>query len=361
MIDYEKVKKSLLKELYTLNPEILSKFSVVTMFEFIMDHTLVIPDINAFVNDMKRIIKQGGGELPLPRQSLHRGGGGANVASGLGKLGLSTYFIGRTNILGKSLLDFFFNEHNVNIDYVKIDGNLGLTLALEVGDEKTNIMVGDLDSYSELNFTHLTPEDLELISKCNLVGIFNWTLNKTGTELAEGIFSYIKKFKTLTYLDTGDPNFRTGDIKKLHEKVISSPYLDIFSVNENELNSYCNFISDSKRVAKTIDKALLLKKSIHAKLDLHASSFAASFIDDKAYFAPVFKIKPLKKTGAGDSWNTGNILGYFLKLEPEQRLMLSNGLACCYISSYSSAHPDLNKLCEFIASTPFEEMDYKNA
>ena len=146
----------------------------------------------------------------------------------------------------------------------------------------------------------------------------------------------------------------------MYEKVITSSYLDIFSLNENELNTYYNFVNDSKKFTKIATKALILKENIKANLDLHTSNFAASFIDYKSYFAPVFKVKPLKKTGAGDSWNAGNILGYFLNLEPEQRLMLANALAWCYISSYSSAYPDLDELRKFIVNTPLEEADLKD-
>jgi sugar/nucleoside kinase (ribokinase family) len=57
---------------------------------------------------------------------------------------------------------------------------------------------------------------------------------------------------------------------------------------------------------------------------------------------------PRRTTGAGDTWNGGNILGILLGLSPEQRLLLANAVAGSFIESREALRPTLSDTVSFI-------------
>jgi sugar/nucleoside kinase (ribokinase family) len=357
MINPDDIKRSLLEKITPLKPTDLSQLKVLSMSDFIIDHTLYIDDFGGFLDRVQKIIDQGGGDLPIVKQSMQRGGCGAIAASGMNKLGMSTSFIGRTSPFGMSLLVSLLGEDNVNIRNSKTDGNLGLMTILEIGSDKKNVMIGDPESLSPLKYSDFSLSDIALLKSCNLVGIFNWALNTSGTDLARGVFRCAKGAGVTTYLDTGDPSSREGEIEELFDEVLSSEDLDILSVNENELNYYYKVVSKENDDIGIMEKAALLKKHIAARLDVHMAPFSASFFDDAHYIMPTYRVAPQRTTGAGDSWNAGNILGHLLNLPPEERLQLGNAVACYYISLDLPSHPSIQEVADYIAHTPFRELE----
>ena len=65
---------------------------------------------------------------------------------------------------------------------------------------------------------------------------------------------------------------------------------------------------------------------------------------------PTFNVEPIRLTGAGDAWNSGDILAELLHLPDAQRLMLANAVAAYYISHPAGAHASREKLAEFLQS-----------
>lgn len=131
--------------------------------------------------------------------------------------------------------------------------------------------------------------------------------------------------------------------------------LDILSVNENEAFQYAGHFD--KRVGRLKGKlnhyevakecARILVKNLTARVDLHTAAFSGSFTGGNEVIVPSLPVKVLWSTGAGDSWNAGNIYGDALKLPDSCRLMLANSVASYYISSQKAEHPTLPKLIEF--------------
>ena len=356
MIEYNEIRQNLLEKIETLSRTDLNNFKVLSMSDFILDHTLFIDDLDLFFKEIKKVYKRGGGELLAIKQTIQSGGCSANTAICLGSLGLDTYFIGRTNHLGKRLLEYFLSEKNVNIKNLKIDGTLGLTTIFEIGEKRINIMVGDQDSWAPLSYIDLNSEDKKLLGSCELVGIFGWAMNKTGTDLANNAFNYVKKMGTLTYFDTGDPSCRLKEIEDLFNLVITNNNLDILSINENELNHYSNFITNKANSLNIYEKSILLEKNISARLDIHTSSYSISVDNGEVCVMPSFKVSVERTTGAGDMFNCGNILGYLLKLKPLERLMLANGTACFLISSNILLYPNIGDIYNFISTKPLKTL-----
>lgn len=356
MIEYKEIKKNLLEKIETLSRTSLNNFKVLLMSDYILDHILYIDDLDLFFEKIKRVHSQGGGDFPAIKQTIQSGGCSANTAICFGGLGVDTYFIGRTNHLGKKLLEFFIGEKNINIKNLKTDGTLGLMTIFEIGKKRINIMVGDPDSLAPLRYKDLNSEDKKLLHSCDLVGIFGWAMNKKGTDLAKNVFNYAKKTDTLTYFDTADPSSRLEEIKDLFNLVITNDNLDILSINENELSYYSNFITDKASSLNIYEKGILVEKYISAKLDIHTSSYSFSVDNGEACVIPSFKVGIKRTTGAGDMFNCGNILGYLLKLEPPERLMLANATACFYISSDIPLYPNIENIYNFISNKPLKPL-----
>jgi ketohexokinase len=158
-----------------------------------------------------------------------------------------------------------------------------------------------------------------------------------------------------TYLDSGDPTPNMANIPKLLKKVIKTRLLDILSVNENEAFQYASQLDrsiaqlrrkvDHNEVAK--ECARILARNLTARVDLHTAAFSGSFTRENEVVVPSFSVKPLRSTGAGDSWNAGNIFGDALRLPDSTRLTLANAVAGYYVSNPRAEHPSFQNLIGF--------------
>jgi len=342
----EDLKKDLLERIECFNPEEISKFKVVLLPDFFVDHFIMMNNFEKEISKFKEIFEQGGGNIPNIPQLIHQGGNAANTALTLAKLGVNAHLICRTNEFGLHLLKFFLQKHGVNIDNVKTDGKLAVTSALEFGDEHVNIMIGDTGSVSDFAFEHLNENDLEKISNSNITAVMNWTLNKNGTDLARNVFNYAKKHNVKTYFDTGDPCHRKNDIPRLMNQVLTDRNLDILGINENELHHYSES-NDMEKNEDIIKSAISLKEKINARLDLHTSDFSCS-IKNEQTIVPALKFHNIfRSTGAGDAWNAGNIFGELLDFRDDERLLFANIIAGFYISSSEPIHPNLEQIIDF--------------
>jgi sugar/nucleoside kinase (ribokinase family) len=329
----------------------LLETKVVTMPDFSLDHTLYVDDFEQFLQEIRTVMQQGGGELPSIRQSLNKGGCATLVASGLDRFGIQSYIIGRTSPIGHRVLESFLRGSSVNIEHVRIDGNLGLMTILEIGSEKHNIMIGDPDSMSPFGFNDLTAEDLTLLRSSALVGIFDWVYNRRGTDLAKEVFAHVKAEGVTTYLDVGDPSPRLHEIEALFTNVICSKNLDVVSLNENEINHIAHLLLQNQSYT-LLEKASYVKRCCQARLDIHCAMFSASLEGDQITVLPTFDILPYRTTGAGDSWNAANIFADILQLPSVERLLIANAVAGFYVASDTGSQSSLEELSEFIEYTP---------
>ena len=346
----EELKQSLLERLKCIDTGELSKFHVVLLPDFFVDHFLMMNNFEEEFFRIQEIFKQSGGNVPGVSQRICQGGNAANTALALAKLGINAHLICRTDEFGLHLLRFFLGKHGVDLNSVKTDGQLAITTAMEFGEQHVNVMVGDTGSVSDFTYERLNENDLEKISSSDIVSVLNWTLNKNGSDLAKNVFRYAKKHDTKTFFDTGDPEHRKNEIPELIEQVLSDINLDILGINENELQHYnegMNVQSDED----IVNSAISFKKKIHARLDLHTSNFACSIKHDHTIVPTLKSQKIFRATGAGDAWNAGNIFAELLNFKDEERLLFANSTAGCYISSPQPIHPNIEKITHFLRET----------
>jgi len=343
------VKTRLLDKLRQTDKKKLLDFHVVLLPDFFVDHFLTLGKFENIFSRIKEKYKQGGGNLPGVSQKIHQGGNAANTALALARFGVKSHLICRTDEFGLHLLKYFLGKNGVDLSGVKTDGKLAVTAALEFGEKHTNVMIGDAGSVSDFSFEVLDENDLHMISNSDMLCVLNWNLNKKGTELARASFNFAKKHNTKTFFDTGDPSPRKNEIPELVKNVLTDKNLDILGLNENELLHYSNIkIASDEDV---LNAAVSLKKKTHARVDLHTANFACT-VNKKCIIVPALKIsKVYRATGAGDTWNAGDIFAELLGFDDDERLLFANSAAGYYVSSPEPIHPTLNEIIKFISKT----------
>ena len=336
------------------------KFNVVVMPDYFMDRLMNLDlDTQAFCSMITDIVQRKGGSVDKILQVDQRGGNSVNVASALLALGVNVTPILCTSKLGLEQIRFFFKQYNVDLSHIKTFSEASMTTALEFASEsgKSNVMLRNLGSLASFGPADLAEADYEAVDKADYVCLFNWAGTKEyGTALAERVFARAKRGSCKTYLDTADPLPNKEGIPELMERVLVGNQVDVLSVNENEAVTYAsqlsNKVEESRGKVEFNELALLsaqiLAKHLHARIDLHTTTFAATVTKERAFLVPAFKIAALRATGAGDAWDAGNLIGDAGGLSPEARLCLANAVAACYLSSGDGVHPDRQTLIRFL-------------
>jgi sugar/nucleoside kinase (ribokinase family) len=246
-----------------------------------------------------------------------------------------------------------------DFSHIKIFEKLSITTAMELANKngKVNIMLRDVGALADFGPHNLNDDDFEAIKNADYVCVFNWAgTRRFGTELAKTVFRHMKTSgKGKTYCDTADPIPNKEKIPQLVKSVLQGKHVDILSANENEAICYASQL-DSKieELRKRLrfeelarESARILASHISARVDLHTTSFSATFTKKSETVVPAFKAPVLRATGSGDAWNAGNILGDACGLSDGGRLALANAVAAYYISNPNGVHPTRKQLINF--------------
>jgi sugar/nucleoside kinase (ribokinase family) len=349
------------KELLNFLEEKPEKCNVIVMPDFFLDRLISLNyDTARFFSLVADIAKRKGGSIDGVEQVELKGGNAINTASALAALGIQVTPIICTNKLGLQQLKFHLEKYHIDLSHVKMVEKASLTTALELRIEngKANVMLRDLGSLEDFAPSDLSETDNELIESADFICLFNWAGTKRyGTALAETIFKRAKtKGKGKTYYDTADPTPNREKIPKLMKDVLKTGNVDILSLNENEAICYASQFSPEvikQNEAKRLDELAMeagrfLSKNLPARIDLHTTTFSATFNERNEVVIPAFNVKAVRATGAGDSWNAGNIIGYDNGLSDESRLTLANAVAAYYISDPERNHPTRQDLIRFL-------------
>jgi sugar/nucleoside kinase (ribokinase family) len=297
-------------------PELLNFLSgdfkapkVVVMPDFFMDRLIDLGwEPQRFSSEVAAIVERKGGSIDQVPQTDLRGGNAINVTSALLALGVKVTPIVCTSKLGLEQIRFHLQEYNIGVSHIKTFEKASVTTALEfkTSSGKVNVMLRDVGSLADFGPADLTAEDYRLIEDSDYVCLFNWAgTRRQGTALAEAVFSRAKaKGNCRTYFDTADPTPNKDEIPVLMQKVLKGSQLDILSVNENEAVTYASLLSSevSKQRGKidfnelALLSAQVLSKHLHARIDLHTTTFSVTVRDGRAVFVPAFKIEPLRAT-----------------------------------------------------------------
>jgi len=357
---WTKLVDDLLEEMRRFLESEIEEPNVVVMPDFFLDRLINLKcDVKTFSENLKNVAKKKGGSIDGIEQTELRGGNAINTASALAALGVKATPIVCTNELGLQLIKFYLKPFGVNLSHVKIFEKLSITTAIEFKtvNGKVNVMLRDVGALADFGPHHLDDEDFEAVEKADYVCVFNWAGTRHfGTELAKTVFRHVKtRGKGKTYYDTADPTPNKEEIPKLVRNVLQGKHVDILSVNENEAICYASKLSDEvKELVKSLrfeelakESARILASHLSARVDLHTTSFSATFTKKGETIVPAFQVPVLRATGAGDAWNAGNILGDAIGLSDGGRLALANAVASYYISDPNGIHPTRKQLMRF--------------
>lgn len=330
------------------------EYHVVTLPDFFLDHFVKVPAWRETLPRWEAVHGRGGGNVPTPGQHFQPGGNAANTAFGLARLGVRTHLVARTDAFGKAYLEQTLARHAIDVDlrHVKADGHLSVTTAIEFQDERpSNLMLSDPGSLANFGPEEMDANDWTLVEGADLVLIANWSQNRRGTALVEAVARAARKSGTWTMADTGDPSARAADLPELKAKVLGLAELDVYALNENELRQLVG------RAVSAGDDERAAARELHRQrqggtLDLHTARFAATYGPQGEAWVPTFRVEPLRVTGAGDSWNAGNVLGHLAGLAPAERLLLANAVAGLYVSGKEGLAPTLADVVRFVESQP---------
>jgi sugar/nucleoside kinase (ribokinase family) len=355
------LRADLLNELLNFLKQEPEKLDVTVMPDFFYDRIISLNcNADIFSSLITGITRRKGGSIDGIEQTDIRGGNAINTASALAALGVNVTPIVCTNKLGLHQIKFYLKKYGVDFTHVKIAAKASLTTALELNTEsgKANIMLRELGSLADFGPSYLTDGDYELIENADYVCLFNWAgTKKHGTTLAETVFGRVKaKGKGKTYYDTADPLPNKDKIPELVRRVLKTRSMDALSVNENEAVCYASLldrnISEQREKRPfddlALDAARVLAKNLSARVDLHTTVFSATFNGKNEVVVPAFKVEALRATGAGDSWNAGNILAEASALSDECRLALANAVAAYFLSDQKGLHPTRRKLARLV-------------
>jgi len=345
------------------------KRNIVVMPDFFYDRLISLDcDETSFSSTITEITQRKGGSIDGVKQKDIRGGNAINTVSALSALSVYVTPIVCTNRLGLKRIEFFLEKHRIDLSHVKVLEKASMTTALEFKTEhgKVNVMLRDLGSLSGFGPSDLTDRDYELIENADYVCLFNWAgTRKYGTTLAENVFRRVKtRGKGKTYYDTADPTPNSERVPELMREVLKTNEVDVLSLNENEAICYASLLDDGISAQRgkqrfenlAMEAARVLAKNLSARIDLHTTVFSATFRKNCEVVVPAFKVEALRATGAGDSWNAGNILADAHGLSDECRLTLANAVAAYYLSDLTGSHPTRLELVEFVkrASRSFQ-------
>lgn len=336
------------------------EFNVVVMPDFFLDRLITLKlDVKTFSEKLWKVIQRKGGSIDGIGQADLRGGNAINTASALAALNVKVIPIVCTNTIGLQLLKFYLKSEKVDFSHVKVFDKASITTALEfeIKGGKANVMLRDVGALASFGPHNLSEEDFSVMENADYVCVFNWAgTRRFGTELAKKVFHHVKaKGKGKTYYDSADPTPNKRMIPQLIREVLQSGNVDILSVNENEAVCYASHLTNKvKALAKHLSLEELAKESarilaahLSARVDLHTTSFSATFTKKGEVIIPAFRVPVRRVTGAGDAWNAGNILGDAYKLSDGCRLALANAVAAYYISDPKKMHPTRKQLMRF--------------
>jgi sugar/nucleoside kinase (ribokinase family) len=342
----------------------IREFSVVVMPDFFLDRLINLDyDVQTFSENIEQITKRKGGSIDGINQIELRGGNAVNTASALATLGAKVIPIVCTDELGFELVKHYLKLLKVDFSHIKTLEKLSMTTAIELRTKtgKANVMLRDLGTLADFGPKNLNEKDFEAIEKADYVCVFNWAgTRRFGTQLAKTVFRHAKeRGHGKTYYDTADPTPNGAKIPELTKSILQSKYVDILSVNENEAVCYASQLSD--KIAEfgkklSFDKlamksARILTSYLSPRIDLHTTSFSATFTQEGETIVSAFEIPVLRATGAGDAWNAGNIIADAHGLSDGGRLTLANAVAAYYISSPDGTHPTRKQLIKFCEKT----------
>ena len=234
----------------------------------------------------------------LDSQSIARafqmklGGSAANTAYALAKLGAKTWFYG---CVGRDDFGAFcereLKKAGVKAVLCKTDVNTGITSAVEFKGTRTMFTHRGANEFLDINHINLHGDWLHLSGYWHLTNL---------RQNIEKLFKDAKKRDMHTSFDVGSWSRDWRDSEYII-RAVEKGYVDFLLADAEEISGLTGL---------PIDDAIerLRKKTV---IGLHQGRNGATmYWEAGEYHVPAWEIRPIRTTGAGDTWNAGFIWAY---------------------------------------------------
>jgi len=327
--------------------------SIVVMPDFFVDRIIRLESKENLFDTLTEKAELGGGSIRgVPTKDV-KGGNAVNVAYCLAKLGAKVSLFTIADELGSTMIRQTFSQFGDKVTLRIASGRTGLTTAFEFPHEDTlvNVMVSDVGDNSNFGPERISAEaDVAILKNADGVIVVNWASNLKGTELAE--FSFKNSPSAFHFLDPADIETRKNDFRDSLGRLAS--VTDCLSINENECKSLADALGFGRLLGPTYSadevKAVARKiaQKVGISIDLHTKIGAAWSNGKESTFVYPIKVEARTQTGAGDSWDAADIVGYLAGLDPQQRLLFANCCASLYVRNPNGEPPTMNNVFELV-------------
>jgi ribokinase len=327
--------------------------SIVVMHDFFVDRIIRLESKENLFGALSEKAKVGGGSVRgIPTTDV-KGGNAVNVAYCLAKLGAKVSLFTVADEMGSIMIKQAFSQFGDKVTLRISNGRAGFTTCFEFPHEDTrvNVMVSDIGDNESFGPERISSEaDRTILKNADGVMVVNWATNISGTELAE--FSFKNSPSAFHFLDPADIETRKHDFRDSLAKL--SGLTDCLSINENECNSLADALGFGRvlgsvySVEEVKKAAKRISESVGISTDLHTKVGAAWSNGKESAFAHAIKVDAKRLTGAGDTWDAADIIGYLAGLHPQERLLFANCCASLYIRDPNGEPPSMNKAFELI-------------
>jgi ribokinase len=328
---------------------------IVVMPDFFVDRVIKLGSKEEFFNSINDKARLGGGSIRGVPTADIKGGNAANVAYCLAKLGARVALFTMADDIGAAILRQTFSRFGENVKLLVTTGRHGSTTAFELLNERdvrVNIMISDVGDNSKFGPDMVNSSDhLNYLKNSDAAVVVNWGSNLKGTQLAEHAFK--NSPKSLHFIDPADIETRKEDFRDSLKYI--AEFTDVLSINESEYNSLAEVaglehleLTSEDIVGHTKNAVRQLAEKIGISVDLHTRKGAAWSNGKETSFVRAIKVDVRTLTGAGDSWDSADILGYLAGLNATERLTFANATVSLYLRSQTSEPPTNNEVFELL-------------
>jgi len=279
----------------------------------------------------------------------YAGGAVANVIVAASRLGLRTGFLGTVgdDEFGTFILRDFRRE-GVDVSHVKRVKGMATGIAFYSVDERgeRHYTFYRFPGYSDTEST-LKPEhiDAEYIARSNAIHFSESMLRKKSSRGA--IFKALQVSEQHGLLISYDPNVRLGlwddrdEFMGVQRKVLG--LIDVFLSTADELM----LITNKKPLEKAIKRIMNIGLSV---LLIRGGDHYRVITLNSDFLVPIFKVKAVDTSGAGDAFDAGFLTGLLKKWPLDKAVELGSAVAALKIMSAGTREglPRMEESLDFI-------------
>lgn len=265
---------------------------VITIGDCMLDTFLVIDHEEASLQcDLKKenclLCLNYADKIPIRETGQSVGGNAANLAVALKKLGLKTAIVSELgDDINGQIIKNELEKSGVNIDNLKISPNLETRYSVILGFQAERTV---LSYYSKRNYSlpSLPPSQW----------LYYTSLGKSFEKLQDQLQKYLQKNSTIKLaMNPGSHQLK----KNLAKTKQILPKVNLLFVNKEEAG---RLVGKKKKITEYFSALHKIGIKIAVITDGAKGSYASN--GQEKYFMPIFPIKPVDKTGAGDAYASG--------------------------------------------------------